>query len=495
MTHKKLSASLLRVSVFIWALALVLSSCGVIIINRPGETTETGDVTSGEDSTGEQTTAPGADKPNKRQAAQNYVDNLPEFNMRDTSILVSAFDKNILVLEDAENRLAKARYERFAMLEKKFGVSIIITAGDTETILTELKEAIASGMYYADLLVLPAGQVGRFYAQNYLLNLMSLPYVSLEEPYYSRESVRQGTIGYHVYAASGDAILNPDCIFGVFFNTGLAENLGFGNPYALVYAGQWTWDTYRAMAKAAAYDLEGQATGLGGHGAEDFGQSYASAVLASAGLHYASTEWGGAPALNEPGEMQARISDLLYDLLYADKTAFQAEKPLEVFAENGLLFYVGKLSAMYDISASAAKWGILPLPKLEESQSGYFSPVSGNMPVFAVPVNNSKLAETGLVLQALNAASYGYLTDEYITHAMNHVVRDNDTLNMLDLIARTASWDFALMFGPAYADIGQATYEALYTSVNSKYSYRSIYSSYVKAANAQIQAIAAGKTG
>ncbi|NLK39633.1 MAG: hypothetical protein GX303_05230 [Clostridiales bacterium] len=491
MTNQRPSISvLLRSYIAVIILAFLLSSCGIIIINRPDEQSDTGDWSTGEQTTDGTTVTTKVPKSteDKKKMAQYYVDNLPDYDMKNMSILISAVDKKTLIIDDEDNSLSKARHRRYSMLEKKYGVNIIVTSNDVDTIFQELKDSIASGMYYADLLMLPSESVGSFYAGNYLLNIMSLPYVFLDEPYFNEESVLQSTAGYNVYAVSGDAVLNPDYIYGVFFNFDLAARLDMGNPYELVYKGEWTWDVYRAMAKAIAYDLNGIATGIGGHGAQSVDRSYSDMVLGSTGIKYLSTGWGQMPVLNEPGEQHERISALLYSLLYEDKTLYKRETHLEAFANKGLLFYTGPLLTMHTLSDSAARWGILPLPKIDQAQSGYRSPVTKEMPVFAVPANNSRLSETGLVLQSLNAASYGYLTDEYITYAMNYVVRDNDTLNMIDIIANSASFDFALMFGSGYSALGKATYDALFSSINSKASYRTFYNSYANAAVSQINA-------
>lgn len=482
------AAGLVSICLVAAMLIFMLSSCGIIIINRPDDRTETYETTA-KTQTGGSTGTTGAQHggESKRETAQRYLDKLPEYYMSNTSVIISSFDGGTLMPEGEENNLSKAKYERYKMLNKKYGVNVIVTtANNVETIYTELKDSVNSGMYYADLLLLPSGETGRFYAAGYLLNIMSLPYVSLDEPYFDKQSVLQSTAGYRVYAAAGEATKNPDYINGVFFNTTIAQCLNMGDPYEIVRKGDWTWDVYRAMAKAAAYDINGAATGKSGHGAQSGDRTYSDMVFGSSGLKYVDTGWGRQPAVNEPGDRQAKIADIIYSLLYGDKTYFKGDKSLDTFAAGDMLFYMGKLSTIYDISSSTARWGILPLPKTDVEQSAYSSAVSSEMPVFAVPSNNSKLSETGIVLQSLNAASYGYLTDEYITYSMNHTVRDNGTLNMIDIIANTTSWDFALVFGSGYTSLGKATYDALYSSINSKYSYRTFYNNNIKAATNEL---------
>jgi len=48
-----------------------------------------------------------------------------------------------------------------------------------------------------------------------------------------------------------------------------------------------------------------------------------------------------------------------------------------------------------------------------------------------------------------------------VNQSMLHVLRDNDSVNMLDMILDTASFDFALAFGTAYPSIADATYKLI----------------------------------
>ncbi len=97
------------------------------------------------------------------------------------------------------------------------------------------------------------------------------------------------------------------------------------------------------------------------------------------------------------------------------------------------------------------------MPK-ESEEDSYRTLVSNNELIFTVPANHKNGEMVSVVLSALNAGSYGHLYDEYIEHSMIHVLRDNDSINMLDLILDTAAFDFSLAFGNAYPTIAAGTY-------------------------------------
>ena len=102
---------------------------------------------------------------------------------------------------------------------------------------------------------------------------------------------------------------------------------------------------------------------------------------------------------------------------------------------------------------------MLPLPKGSEASEEYKTLVSNKTGAFAIPKGHTNPEIPAVILSGLNAASYGYMNDSYVEYHMMNVMRDNDSVNMLDLILDTASFDFAIAFGNAYPAIAEATYK------------------------------------
>ena len=66
-----------------------------------------------------------------------------------------------------------------------------------------------------------------------------------------------------------------------------------------------------------------------------------------------------------------------------------------------------------------------------------------------------------MVLSALNAASCGVLSEAYVQYAMNELLRDNDSANMLSIISASRSYDFALAFEHSINSLSDATTKGL----------------------------------
>ena len=72
-----------------------------------------------------------------------------------------------------------------------------------------------------------------------------------------------------------------------------------------------------------------------------------------------------------------------------------------------------------------------------------------------------------ILLSAINALSYGPLYDAYVENSMYHILRDNASVDMLDRILDTATFDFALAFGSAYPTIGKGTFQLIRSAMSS----------------------------
>ena len=118
---------------------------------------------------------------------------------------------------------------------------------------------------------------------------------------------------------------------------------------------------------------------------------------------------------------------------------------------------IDRLYLMSWMPNSTQNWGILPLPKLTESQESYITLAAPETLFFAMQKNTVDSAKASVVMSALNAASYGVLSEAYTHYAMNHLLRDNDSANMLAIISASRSFDFALAFSGTTVSLAEAT--------------------------------------
>jgi hypothetical protein len=291
-------------------------------------------------------------------------------------------------------------------VEEKFNTTIIANSTDTAAILADVKTAINSGMYYADLMAIPLSSVGSFWASGALGNLYTLPYASYDADYYHADIIEAAHAGEALYAASGAANFNPDHISCVYFNRTLASEAGIGDLYQLVRDGNWTWDKLREYSMSAQRNING-ITGLGSY-AEN--AAFIHLAAATHDIEYTSSSNGAVPEVNylDRAGMSERVKaavDTMYRILYQDGAILKntGSAVRSAFSGGTLLFSVDRLAFIPDISDGKTEWGILPLPKYDASQSSYLSPMPTDSPVFCIPANVTSVENPGLILEGLTS--------------------------------------------------------------------------------------------
>ena len=294
-----------------------------------------------------------------------------------------------------------------------------------------------------------------------LVDLGTIETLDLSHSWWDQHSIESYNIGGKQYTAIGDICFFMKCAPIVnFFNKQLIEDNGLENPYQLVYDGKWTFDKMNEMAEAAANDLNGN----GEVDIEDcFGFTGESTGVASfmvgAGINFSS-----------------RTGDEVEITLFSDRAATMIEKivplwrnknvtlldqdfygkygsPFEelfipTFMANRSLFFSNQLLLALDFRGMDADFGILPLPKYDESQPEYYSTTNiywrDNL---IVPVTNPDLERTGYILDCMGYYSQQLVTPAFIdSTVLNKSVRDEDSASMIELIYDTQVYDIALLF-------------------------------------------------
>ena len=468
------------------AVCISQSSCGFIVFNDQSEDTTDAVETSGAPSTTAPATEPVETTPPRdlRAEAEQRLDSLPERDLSASSVIIATAVSPELVCPsgETESEVVAARALSVRAVEEKFNTKIIANSVSVSDMLADAKAAYASDMYYADLLVLPQSMVGAFRAAGILANMNSLPFADYSQPYYYQNVNSAALLGNTQLAVSGAASFDPDGLACVYFNRSLA---GDTDPYSLVKSGKWTWDRYAELAKAAA-----SIDGVSGHGSGFDRAGYIDAAAASMGLEYVTNVKGQLPTLDymDDYSMSARagnIVDKLYSLIFGDRT-YADSNALGLFDEGKLLFLTDTLGKTADLADSKTSWGLLPMPKFDEAQTGYYSPMSADSPVFCALANTPNTETSGLVLEGLNAVSYEYVYDVYFSELRDYRLRDNSSVNMLGYILDSQSTDFVRMMSSGFDSLAAATYEAVRNAVTSTSSLESIYRRYSTAASREL---------
>ena len=443
------------------ALLTSLSSCGFIVVNdissRGAQSEGAGDEGEGDETSKSSTGyVKYTDRGDARAVSEAYLDSLPARDYDGAVFFIATPSKGYFAPDDTETVLSRLAVQRNAEVSEKLNITMLTDEIPAASMLEQLNQAIASGSFFTDLLLIPFYQVGAFKATSTLLNMRTAPFFDLDQPFFLEESSRMTSGGYTTYAVAGDATLSPSDFAAVYFNRTILTDAGVDPRaiYRAVTEGKWTWD-YLLSVTEAVRNLGGYHTVT----AESVSERFPDLVFKSSGSDYILTGALKVPVVGYTVRSAQNVMDVL-EQIYNDPDARVRDMPdaVTAFSEGKTAFHVEYLYAMSWLTNAAADWGLLPLPKGSEATESYRTLMPGDAQVFAIPKNHTNAEIPAIVLSALCAASDGYIYDAYVDYNMLEVLRDNDAVNMLDLILDTASFDFALAFGNAFPAIADATY-------------------------------------
>ncbi len=354
--------------------------------------------------------------------------------------------------------LNDAMYTRNREAESRFNVVITEYSEKAATVLTQVRNTITAGDEgYHTMMIADRSTFG-FALEGMLYEYGDIPYVDLDQPYWSQLGNGNMTIRNKLYGAFGDFSLPAlDYTHLIAFNTAMVGSYGLESPYDKVKADKWTLDAFSELGKAVLTDVNGD----GQWGPEDVyghvgrpGLTFPNFWIASDALTVRK-DGDGIPYFSAPGDeklvtIYEKVRRILYDdgvfyaktedtnTYYEKTTLFQDDQSL--FADH--TFYT--VSRLRDMDTD---FGIVPYPKWDEAQDGYRSWVEGGCQTISVPINTPDLELSGALLEALCASSFRDVIPAYYEIALKQkYTRDTVSAEMFDTIRASRTFDLGDTF-------------------------------------------------
>ena len=125
---------------------------------------------------------------------------------------------------------------------------------------------------------------------------------------------------------------------------------------------------------------------------------------------------------------------------------------VSVFTSGKALFMGETLGALRDpLSNYDMKVGILPSPMLSESQKAYYSAVNGIAPATCVPITNTDIVRTAIIIEAWAYESNQILLPVYYDTCMqSRYAKDAVTPEVLDMLLASRSYDLGIYYSWGY---------------------------------------------
>ena len=270
---------------------------------------------------------------------------------------------------------------------------------------------------------------------NAVYNLDALPYVNFEAPWWSKSMIDTFRIGTETYFGFGDIILNTPS--SMFFNKEIAAEYDMPDHYQMVRDGKWTYDTFLKQARMVSIDVNGDGkmdyndkTGYAGDLTESLGN-----IPFAVGIQLTKYTDDGLQ-LNFWSDKLLEVFNKTYDY-FLDSSVSQGyfrhyADVGQGFGEGLALYTIANVNDMVNLRDSDVEFGVVPMPKYDESQSEYRCYVWS--PSVCVPTTILRPELVGAALEQFAYESVP-VTNAYIEDLIRgKSTRDTETLEMLDII-------------------------------------------------------------
>ena len=355
-------------------------------------------------------------------------------------------------------------YERQVIIEERLKIKLqeTITTSDVTQRLMEL--AMQSGEDAYDLGLVPTHNALKMYNQNYVYDQTELDSLDLTNAWWEQDFNRDVNIGDKRYISFGNANLIYYSSFYIFaFNKDMIDSYGLENPYELVQTGKWTWDKVYDMMKTAAVDHgnDGVFTpgedivGLTGH------INPCRNLILSSGASITTRDQSGFPVYE--GLSDRYISAFTKFTEYFITSPYAAiagaspnryagysssggiDNYAQVFADGQALILATATNHITMLRNSETNYGVVVVPKYDEAQEKYITPVYSATEGFVIPMNAPDPERTALVLETLGALSYNNLVDKHIGTVLHYkVANDPVAIENINMAYASGSIDNAM---------------------------------------------------
>ena len=323
---------------------------------------------------------------------------------------------------------------------------------------TIAKNSISAGDKQFDVIMPYMNSTITLAVEGALLDLMQIPYLDLEKPWWDGRANKDLVINDRLYITTGDiSILDNECTMVMFFNKDMIAQNSLESPYDLVREKRWTIDKVAEMSRNLTHDKNGD----GNMTTADDQWGISIAHNAPISFYFGAGE--RVVKADENGELQLMMGsnrafdvfDKIANLCYSTDVLSMHTTDTANFNDVAASFNLGNILfvtfALVDINSlreAEFEFGILPYPLYDENQEEYNNLIStGLVSATSIPNTCDNTELVGVTLEAMAYESTKTLTPAYYDNALkSRYVRDEESRDMLDIIFATRVYDLGFIY-------------------------------------------------
>jgi hypothetical protein len=418
----------------------------------------------------EQTTAAETETETDRSSIKDSLPDNLDFEGRTFNIFFANgfnWDSFIDVPEQTGDVVEDTVYAANQTVQERLNVNIGYKAedkGDWSTISGIVQTYILAGDPTYDVFMGEQYGLAQIVSNGYFVNANELDYFDFDAPWWNHSFMENLSIGRDIrYFITGDYNLTTlNQAFVLYYNRALYEKYytDADGLYTEVFEGKWTLDRLCEIAKSAFIDLDNdgkttEADQLGFLAYKTY--STVDPFMYCADIPYATRDENGYFTINMNQERATVLIEKLIDVFYQEGSCCNPNEDVNRnFASGKVMFLSGLLGGAKSFRDMTDDFGILPYPKLDDTQNRYSGMVGDCVLLCAIPVTSQNTDIAGAVLEALNAETYRYVTPAWYETALKiKYSRGSSTTDMIDLVRDSMTTNFIFAYSPVLANVGQ----------------------------------------
>ena len=418
------------------------------------------------------TTAPNSDNTTTAEPEETSEFKAADVKYSDRDFVIAENDigdwmQSAFITEENGDVLNDSIYKRNTIVEDLYGINLKgykIEGGRNSQDLSSIKNSILAGDKEFDIAYIPGSLCSKIFNDpQYIIPLSDVSTLDLTHSWWAQNSVEEMTFGGKTVSATGDMIVTTTGSTTVtFFNKKLAEENEL-DIYNTVRDGKFTLDYVYETGKSVSQDLNGD-TKMDAND-DRFGLIVESLNIAhtvnTAGEKLVTKDSDGYPVCNVGS---ANVVDIVMkyvsiiddtdNVISVQDGRITDGGPAGVFNSDRAMFWYTNLQRMKQARSFDADFGLVPLPKYEESDE-YIGPVGGYWDSWLmIPATQDDTDYVGNVVEALGYYSQQYVTPAFIeTSVTTKTLRDDDSAEMLEIVLANRSFDAGMYFGWGYSEL------------------------------------------
>jgi len=393
-------------------------------------------------------------------ARLDVSDNLPDADFGGSTFMICGDDAYLsyyIVEEQTGEVVNDAVFQRNLKVQERYNVSIDANVFAESELMKNVKNSVLAADDAYQMIACHIIMQGMAAVDGTMYNWYDLPYVNFDQPWWSDSTKEDLTYKNMAFIAIGDfglsSIYSTYCMF---YNKELAVEYSLPNMYELVNAGDWTLDKMMELCDGVYTDLNGDGTKdlADKHALITDCKSAANSYLWAFGKKIATQQKDGTYDLSYYDDKLVSIVEKMYNLYYDSGYVFTDPKSwgdtfMPAFTEGRGLFFNGQLRhAVGTFRDVEFDFGMIPYPKWDDAQEGYYTSVDGGHEGLAIPKSVQDKEYIGIMAEVLNAESWKLVVPAYYDTALKYKgARDEESIAIIDMLMDARIFDFGYVYG------------------------------------------------